>query len=400
MSSQDFPEFEFDLGALKRPPQEEEEISQEAERRQPDGQGRRSGDALPGIKRPAPQDLTGAPKPVAPDAQRHLVDFHHVARELEKGSLEQSLIKSRWAFLPWAKKSVPVKINFAAGNVGPISQAMFPFGRPAQIVFGQMKGGVGKSVHAISLASVAALSGRSEEISVLFWEATKASDLDIRLAMSEATSQRELVEGWQQGASEREHLENSALKEPQTGLKILFAPHDSQKYLTLDEMKRVHSVAKRSANLMVIDTDPGDPLEESPQGELLRHLLLSSHAVVVPARSEYASIVDAARYIRNCQEVGVPQSRIWFVLTGGLLDQRNLSPTLWKHISPTHFFKIPEAHDVVERALISFKIPGLESQDLYNSYRELLRRLLAGCRAEMATPSDKTSSQIARLRAH
>ena len=190
------------------------------------------------------------------------------------------------------------------------------------------------------------------------------------------------------------------MREPQTSLKILFAPHDSRKYLNLDEMLKVYAAAKRACNLLIIDTDPCDPLEESPQGELLRHLLLSAHAVVVPARSEYAGIVDAARYVRSCQEIGVPQSRIWFLLTGGLLDQRNLSPALWKYISPNHFFKIPEAHDAVERALLSFKIPGLETQDLYDAYRELLRRLLAGCRAEMATPSEKTSRQVARLRSH
>jgi MinD-like ATPase involved in chromosome partitioning or flagellar assembly len=389
-----FPEFEFDLGRLTPADGKKEE---EPERRRPAATGRRSGDTMPGIQRPAPQDLTASATPSA-DLPRHLVDFRHVAQELEKGSLEQSWDKNFWSFLPWVKKSGPVKVNFASGNVGPLSQAMFPFGRPAQIVFGQMKGGVGKSVHSISLAAVAALSGRAEEVSVLFWEATKSSDLDIRLAMSEATTQRELVEGWAQGVSEKEHLENSALKEPQTGLRILFSPHDSQKYLSLTEMQRVHAVAKRVCNLLVIDTDPGDPLEESPSGALLRHILLSAHAVVVPARSEYASITDAARYIRNCQEIGVPQSRIWFVLTGGLLDLRNLSPTLWKHISPTHFFKIPEAHDVVERALISFKIPGLESQELYDSYRELLRRLLAGSRAEMATPSEKTVAQVTRLR--
>ena len=396
-SEQDFPEFDFKLSNLPRP-EAEPEAETEPERRAPRGAGRRQEDTRPAIARPAPQDLSAPGALTSPAAQQqHLVDFRHVARELEKGSLEAEKMGKSWR--PWARKKEPAKVNFALGNVGPLSQAMFPFGRPGQIVFGQMKGGVGKSVHAVSLASVAALSGSAEELSVLLWEATKASDLDIRLAMSEATTQRELIEGWQQGVSEKEHLENSALKEPQTGLRLLFAPHDSQKHLSLDEMKHVHTVARRSCNLLFIDTDPGDPLEESPQGALLRYLLLGSHAVVVPARSEYSSIVDAARYIRNCQEIGVPQSRIWLVLTGGLLDQRNLVPTLWKHISPNHFFKIPDAHSVVERALISFKIPGLESQDLYNSYRELLRKLLAGCRAEMATPSDKTSGQVARLRA-
>lgn len=391
---QEFPEFTFDLdGLLPASPPEEEE------KRSPIVVGRRASDASPVIRRPATQDFPVPLKP-SPDDQGHLVDVHHIARELEKGSLDQPWAKKFWSFLPWIKDETPGKVNFNAGNVGPLSQAMFPFGRPAQIVFGQMKGGVGKSVHSLSLAAVAALSGRAVELNVLYWEATKTSDLDIRLAMSEATTQRELIEGWQQGVSEREHLENSVLKEPQTGLKILFAPHDSQKYLSLEEMQRVQTIAKRTCNLLVMDTDPGDPLEESPQGALLRQLLLGAHAVVVPARSEYASIIDAARYIRNCQEIGVPQSRIWFLLTGGLLDERHLSASLWKYISPTHFFKIPEAHIIVERALVSFKIPGLESQDLYLSYRELLRRLLAGCRAEMATPSNKTTSQIARLRSH
>jgi MinD-like ATPase involved in chromosome partitioning or flagellar assembly len=385
------PDFEFDLDALT-PVVIEEDATQRRQRQA----GRRSSDTTT-LHRPEPQDLSPIIQ-VSPGSEHHLVDFRYVARELEKGSLSPHWQRRFWDFLPWAKKGGPVSVNFDAVNVGPLNQAMFPTGRPAQIVFGQMQGGVGTSTHSISLAAAAALAGRQAELVVLYLEATQTSDMDIRLAMSEATTQRELLEGWQQGMGEREHLENSALREPQTGLRMLFAPHDSRKHLDLEEMIQVHTVARRASNLLIIDTDPGDPLEDSPKGELLRHFLLSAHAVVVPARGEYAGIVDAARYIRNCQEIGVPSARIWFLLTGGLLDQRNLSPTLWKYISPSHFFKIPDAHVTVERALLSFKIPGLETQELYNSYRELLKRLLAGCRAEMASPSGKTSSQFTRLR--
>jgi hypothetical protein len=242
----------------------------------------------------------------------------------------------------------------------------------------QMKGGTGRTTHALNLAATAAIDGSRLWTRVLLWECLRQTGLRPFLSPRRISDDTNPLE---------RHMDATRIKirmseniKDEAGINVVLAPNRMDDSLSAKEAEQLYRSLRRSTHVITVDAGPVDLRGGGAGAELLRGLLLQeSLYAVIPWTPNLASWYDAKEIVTHLREIGVPANRLWGITLQEPTPKRPLGPSESEalEVFEGQMATIPYVPWVLERSMAERTLPITGASELRAPYRELLERMLA-----------------------